>query len=61
MQELETCTASSTLRAGSRSLFILEGPSYLSAQQLTELTNRMKEIMPWDEAEKSLSNVSQVR
>ncbi len=26
-------------------------PSYLSAQQLTELTNRMKDIMPWSEAE----------
>lgn len=26
-------------------------PSYLSAQQLTELTDEMKAIMPWDEAE----------
>ena len=26
-------------------------PSYLSAQQLTELTDQMKSILPWDEAE----------
>jgi len=26
-------------------------PSYLSAQQLTELTDEMKEILPWDETE----------
>jgi len=26
-------------------------PSYLSAKQLTELTDRMKAILPWDEAE----------
>jgi oxygen-independent coproporphyrinogen-3 oxidase len=26
-------------------------PSYLSAQQLTELTDQMKAILPWDEAE----------
>ncbi|MFP6887165.1 MAG: radical SAM protein, partial [Opitutales bacterium] len=26
-------------------------PSYLSAQQLTELTDEMKAILPWDEAE----------
>ena len=26
-------------------------PSYLSARQLTELTDRMKAILPWDEAE----------
>ena len=40
--------------AGRKPKFIYFGggtPSYLSAQQLTELTDRMKEIIPWDEAE----------
>ena len=53
MQELETYAASSYL-VDRKPKFIYFGggtPSYLSAQQLTELTNRMKEIMPWDEAE----------
>ena len=26
-------------------------PSYLSVQQLTDLTNRMKDLFPWDEAQ----------
>ncbi|MDA1078479.1 MAG: radical SAM protein, partial [Verrucomicrobia bacterium] len=53
MQELETYAASSYLK-GRKPKFVYFGggtPSYLSAQQLTELTDRMKEIMPWDEAE----------
>ena len=46
--------ANSPYLAGRKPKFIYFGggtPSYLSAQQLTELTDRMKEIIPWDEAE----------
>ncbi len=53
MQELERYAKSPYLR-GRKPKFIYFGggtPSYLSAQQLTELTDRMKEILPWDEAE----------
>ncbi|CAN5855434.1 coproporphyrinogen-III oxidase family protein [soil metagenome] len=40
--------------AGRKPKFVYFGggtPSYLSVPQLQELTNRMKELMPWDEAE----------
>jgi oxygen-independent coproporphyrinogen-3 oxidase len=53
MQELERYAASNYI-AGRKPKFVYFGggtPSYLSAQQLTELTDRMKEILPWDEAE----------
>ncbi|MEL0099195.1 MAG: coproporphyrinogen-III oxidase family protein [Opitutae bacterium] len=53
MEELEKYAKSPYL-AGRKPKFIYFGggtPSYLSAQQLTELTDRMKEILPWDEAE----------
>ncbi len=42
------------LLAGRRPHFVYFGggtPSYLSARQLHELTDRMKAILPWDEAE----------
>ena len=53
MSELEAYASSSYL-AGRKPKFVYFGggtPSYLSAQQLTELTDRMKKILPWDEAE----------
>ena len=53
MQELERYAASNYI-AGRKPKFVYFGggtPSYLSAQQLTELTDRMKKILPWDEAE----------
>ena len=53
MQELERYAGSSYI-GGRMPKFVYFGggtPSYLSAQQLTELTNRMKAILPWDEAE----------
>lgn len=53
IKELKKYSKSSYL-AGRKPKFIYFGggtPSYLSAQQLTELTNRMKDILPWDEAE----------
>jgi len=53
MQELERYAASNYI-AGRKPKFVYFGggtPSYLSAQQLTELTDRMKELLPWDEAE----------
>lgn len=40
--------------AGRKAHFVYFGggtPSYLSVPQLQELTNRMKELIPWDEAE----------
>lgn len=46
--------ADSPYLAGRKPKFIYFGggtPSYLSAKQLTELTDGMKKIMPWDEAE----------
>ena len=46
--------AESPYLAGRKPKFVYFGggtPSYLSAQQLTELTDRMKALMPWDEAE----------
>ena len=52
MQELERYAGSSYI-GGRMPKFVYFGggtPSYLSAQQLTELTNRMKAIF-WDEAE----------
>lgn len=53
MQELERYAHSSYI-AGRKPKFVYFGggtPSYLSAQQLTELTDRMKSILSWDEAE----------
>ena len=53
MRELEAY-ANSPYLAGRKPKFVYFGggtPSYLSAQQLTELTDRMKEIMPWDDVE----------
>ena len=53
MRELEM-QARKPLIAGRKPHFIYFGggtPSYLSAKQLTELTDRMKAILPWDEAE----------
>ena len=53
MRELEAYAQSSYLE-GRKPKFVYFGggtPSYLSAQQLTELTDRMKAIMPWDEVE----------
>ena len=53
MQELERYAGSNYI-AGRKPKFVYFGggtPSYLSAQQLIELTDRMKKILPWDEAE----------
>ncbi len=53
MQELEML-AQKPLLAGRKPHFVYFGggtPSYLSARQLKELTDRMKAVMPWDEAE----------
>ena len=53
MAELQAY-ADSPYLAGRKPKFVYFGggtPSYLSAQQLTELTDRMKALMPWDEAE----------
>ena len=46
--------ASKPYLAGRKAHFVYFGggtPSYLSVPQLQELTNRMKELIPWDEAE----------
>ncbi len=53
MAELQDYAESPYL-AGRKPKFVYFGggtPSYLSAQQLTELTDRMKALMPWDEVE----------
>ena len=53
LHELEAY-ANSPYIAGRKPKYIYFGggtPSYLSAQQLTELTDRMKALIPWDEAE----------
>ena len=53
IRELEAYANSPYLK-GRKPKFIYFGggtPSYLSAQQLTELTDRMKAIIPWDDAE----------
>ena len=53
MKEFEAYAASPYL-VGRKPKFVYFGggtPSFLSAQQLTELTDRMKAILPWDEAE----------
>ena len=53
IRELEIYANSQYLK-GRKPKFIYFGggtPSYLSAQQLTELTDRMKSIISWDEAE----------
>jgi len=53
IRELEAY-ANSPYIAGRKPKFVYFGggtPSYLSAQQLTELTDRMKAVIPWDEAE----------
>ncbi|MFM1558459.1 MAG: coproporphyrinogen-III oxidase family protein [Roseibacillus sp.] len=53
MRELEML-AKKPLLAGRKPHFVYFGggtPSYLSAKQLVELTDRMKAILPWDEAE----------
>ena len=53
MAELQAYAESPYL-AGRKPKFVYFGggtPSYLSAQQLTELTDRMKALIPWDEAE----------
>lgn len=53
MQELEMYARSPRI-AGRKPKFVYFGggtPSYLSVSQLTALTQRMKELLPWDEAE----------
>ena len=53
MQELEIYARSPLIR-GRKPEFVYFGggtPSYLSVSQLTHLTNRMKELLPWDEAQ----------
>ena len=53
MQELRQYADKSYLR-GRKPKYVYFGggtPSYLSAQQLMELTDEMKAILPWDEAE----------
>jgi oxygen-independent coproporphyrinogen-3 oxidase len=53
MRELEML-AKKPLLTGRKPHFVYFGggtPSYLSAKQLIELTDRMKAILPWDEAE----------
>ena len=53
MKELKDYADSSYL-GGRKPKFVYFGggtPSYLSAQQLTDLTDQMKSIIPWDEAE----------
>jgi oxygen-independent coproporphyrinogen-3 oxidase len=53
MQELEML-AKKPLLQGRKPHFVYFGggtPSYLSAKQLHELTDRMKAVLPWDEAE----------
>jgi len=53
IEELRTYSESTYLQ-GRKPKFVYFGggtPSYLSAQQLTELTDQMKAILPWDEAE----------
>ena len=53
IKELETYAESSYIK-GRKPKFVYFGggtPSYLSAQQLTDLTDRMKSVLPWDEAE----------
>ena len=53
MAELQAYAESPYL-SGRKPKFVYFGggtPSYLSAHQLTELTDRMKALMPWDEAE----------
>ncbi len=52
LSELETL-GRSPLIAGRKPQFVYFGggtPSYLSASQLVELTDRMKAVLPWDEA-----------
>ena len=53
MREMEAFAKKPYL-AGRKAHFVYFGggtPSYLSTQQLEELTNRMKALIPWDEAE----------
>jgi len=53
MKELKNYADASYLQ-GRKPKFVYFGggtPSYLSAQQLTDLTDQMKSIIPWDEAE----------
>jgi oxygen-independent coproporphyrinogen-3 oxidase len=53
MAELKSIAERPLIR-GRKPHFVYFGggtPSYLSAKQLTELTDRMKAILPWDEAE----------
>jgi oxygen-independent coproporphyrinogen-3 oxidase len=53
MRELEAL-AKNPLVEGRKPNFVYFGggtPSYLSAKQLTALTDRMKAVLPWDEAE----------
>ncbi len=53
MREMANFAAKPYL-AGRKAHFVYFGggtPSYLSVPQLQELTNRMKELIPWDEAE----------
>ena len=50
---METYSNSNYIK-GRKPKFVYFGggtPSYLSAQQLTELTDKMKDILSWDEAE----------
>jgi len=53
MRELEIYAGSPLIR-GRKPRFVYFGggtPSYLSVSQLTHLTDRMKELLPWDEVE----------
>ena len=53
IEELRTYAESPYVN-GRKPKFVYFGggtPSYLSAQQLTELTDQMKAVLPWDEAE----------
>ena len=53
IRELELYSKKAVI-GGRKPLFIYFGggtPSYLSVRQLTHLTDEMKRIMPWDEAE----------
>jgi oxygen-independent coproporphyrinogen-3 oxidase len=53
MQEMERYAATPRI-AGRKPKFVYFGggtPSYLSVKQLTELTDRMKATLPWDEVE----------
>ena len=63
MKELRAYAEAPYLK-GRKPKFVYFGggtPSYLSAQQLTQLTDEMKSILPWDEAEEVTFSVNRVR